>query len=81
MRYALWFSLLQLIAFFMGVIHAIFPWWFAVTPYKLSKYIVDESEKQFGLGDKNEGYGNNICNDICWLSSWVCLHLIQARIP
>jgi len=54
MRYALWFSLLQLIAFFMGVIHAIFPWWFAVTPYKLSKYIVDESEKQFGLGDKNE---------------------------
>jgi|TARA_B110000444_G_C18793073_1_gene573428 hypothetical protein len=52
--YAIFFSFVALAVFVTGIIHAFFPWWFAVTPYKLSKYIVDETEKQFGLGDKDE---------------------------
>jgi hypothetical protein len=49
--YATYFNLLGILMVLTGIIHSLFPCWFAFTPYKLAKKIVDETEKQF-LNDK-----------------------------
>lgn len=45
--YAMYFNFLALLVFITGFIHAIFPFVFAFTPYKISKKIVAETEKHF----------------------------------
>ena len=50
--YANYFNFLALLIFVTGFIHSIFPWVFALTPYKLAKKIVDETEKQFSADIK-----------------------------
>jgi ABC-type long-subunit fatty acid transport system fused permease/ATPase subunit len=45
--YAMYFNLLALLVFITGIIHAIFPFVFAFTPYKLAKKITDGTEKTF----------------------------------
>lgn len=45
--YAMYFNLLALLVFITGTIHAIFPFVFAFTPYKLAKKITDGTEKHF----------------------------------
>lgn len=46
--YATWFNFLGLAIFITGTIHSIFPFVFAYTPYRIAKYIVENTEKQFG---------------------------------
>lgn len=46
--YATWFNFLALVIFITGTIHSIFPFLFAYTPYKIAKYIVENTEKNFG---------------------------------
>lgn len=46
--YATWFNFLAVLIFVTGVIHSIFPFLFAYTPYKLAKHIVDKTEEKFG---------------------------------
>lgn len=46
--YASWFNFLALLIFITGIIHSIFPFIFAYTPYKLAKHIVDTTEEKFG---------------------------------
>lgn len=48
--YASYFNFLALLVLLTGLIHSIFPFLFAFTPYKLSKKIVEDTEKIF----KNE---------------------------
>jgi ABC-type long-subunit fatty acid transport system fused permease/ATPase subunit len=43
--YATYFNFLALLVFITGVIHSVFPFLFAFTPYKLAKKIVDGTEK------------------------------------
>ena len=43
--YATYFNFLALLIFITGVIHSVFPFMFAFTPYKLAKKIVDGTEK------------------------------------
>ncbi len=50
--YANYFNLLALLVFFTGLIHSIFPWIFAFTPYKLAKKIVNGTEKRFSSNIK-----------------------------
>jgi len=45
--YAMYFNILALLVFITGTIHAIFPFLFAFTPYKLAKKITDGTEKHF----------------------------------
>ena len=44
---AMYFNMLALLVFITGTIHAIFPFLFAFTPYKLTKKITDGTEKHF----------------------------------
>jgi len=50
--YATKFNFVSLLIFITGTIHSIFPFVFAYTPYKLAKYIVDETEKHLGKPKK-----------------------------
>lgn len=43
--YATYFNFLALLVFITGLIHSIFPFVFAFTPYNLAKRIVDGTEK------------------------------------
>jgi hypothetical protein len=43
--YATYFNFLAVLIVITGVIHSIFPFLFAFTPYKLAKKIVDGTEK------------------------------------
>ena len=43
----MYFNILALLVFITGTIHAIFPFLFAFTPYKLAKKITDGTEKHF----------------------------------
>jgi len=45
--YATYFNFLALLILFTGIIHSIFPFLFAFTPYKLAKKIVEGTEKNF----------------------------------
>ena len=45
--HAMYFNILALLVFITGTIHAIFPFLFAFTPYKLAKKITDGTEKHF----------------------------------
>ena len=45
--YAMYFNILALLVFITSTIHAIFPFLFAFTPYKLAKKITDGTEKHF----------------------------------
>jgi len=47
LTYASYYNLLALLVFITGVIHSIFPFLFAFTPYKLAKKIVEGTEKNF----------------------------------
>ena len=44
---ALYYSFLGLLIFVMGLIHAVFPFLFGFTPYKIAKKITDGTEKYF----------------------------------
>ncbi len=46
--YATKFNFVALLIFVTGTIHSIFPFVFAYTPYRLAKYIVEETEKNLG---------------------------------
>ena len=50
--YANYFNCIALLIFLTGFIHSIIPWLFALTPYKLAKKIVDETDKQFNTDNK-----------------------------
>lgn len=43
--YATYFNFLALLVLITGLIHSVFPFVFAFTPYKLAKKIVDGTEK------------------------------------
>lgn len=43
--YATYFNFLALLILITGLIHSVFPFVFAFTPYKLAKKIVDGTEK------------------------------------
>lgn len=45
--FANYFNLLALLVFVTGVIHSIFPFVFAFTPYRLAKKITDGTERIF----------------------------------
>lgn len=45
--YAMYFNILALLVFITGIIHAVFPFLFPYTPYKLAKKITDGTEKHF----------------------------------
>ena len=45
--YAMYFNFIALLVFITGTIHAIFPFVFEYTPYKLAKIITDGTEKHF----------------------------------
>jgi ABC-type long-subunit fatty acid transport system fused permease/ATPase subunit len=45
--YATYYNFLALLVFITGVIHSIFPFVFALTPYKLAKKITDGTERNF----------------------------------
>lgn len=45
--YATYFNFLALLILITGVIHSVFPFLFAFTPYNLAKKIVDGTEKHF----------------------------------
>lgn len=45
--YAMYYNLLALLVFITGMIHAIFPFLFPFTPYKLAKRITDGTERNF----------------------------------
>ena len=47
LAYASYYNFLALLVFITGVIHSIFPFLFAFTPYKLAKKIVEGTEKNF----------------------------------
>lgn len=49
--YASYFNFLALLILVTGLIHSVFPFLFAFTPYKLAKKIVNETESKF-LKDK-----------------------------
>lgn len=44
---ALYYSFLGLLICLMGLLHAIFPFLFGFTPYKIAKKITDGTEKYF----------------------------------
>lgn len=44
---AMWFNFLLLIAVITGTVHALFPFLFPYTPYKLAKRVVDGTERYF----------------------------------
>jgi hypothetical protein len=46
--YATKFNCVSLLILLTGLIHSLFPFLFAYTPYKLAKYIVTETEKHLG---------------------------------
>lgn len=52
--YAMYYNLLALLVFITGTIHAIFPFLFAFTPYKLAKKITDGTEKHFRKRNKDK---------------------------
>lgn len=43
--YATYFNILAILIVITGIIHSLFPFVFAFTPYKLAKKIVDGTEK------------------------------------
>ncbi|MBR20486.1 MAG: hypothetical protein CMA64_10150 [Euryarchaeota archaeon] len=45
--YATYYNFLALLVFITGTIHSIFPFMFALTPYKLAKMITDGTERNF----------------------------------
>ena len=45
--YASYYNFLAVLIVITGIIHSIFPFWFAFTPYKLAKKIVEGTEKNF----------------------------------
>lgn len=45
--YANYFNFLAILIIVTGLIHSIFPFLFAFTPYRLAKKIVDGTERQF----------------------------------
>jgi ABC-type Na+ efflux pump permease subunit len=45
--YSLYFCFLALLVVITGLIHAIFPFVFEFTPYKIAKKIVDGTEQNF----------------------------------
>tara|TARA_B100001287_G_C22665232_1_gene522483 strand:+ start:1347 stop:1553 length:207 start_codon:yes stop_codon:yes gene_type:complete len=49
--YAMYFNILALLVFITGTIHAIFPFIFPFTPYRLAKKITDGTEKHFKKRD------------------------------
>jgi len=49
--YAMYFNIIALLVFITGTIHAIFPFLFPYTPYKLAKKITDGTEKHFKKRD------------------------------
>lgn len=46
-KYAMYYNFLALFVFITGIIHAIFPFLFPFTPYKLAKKITDGTERHF----------------------------------
>jgi hypothetical protein len=44
---SLYYSFLGLLIFVMGLLHAVFPFLFGFTPYKIAKKITDGTEKYF----------------------------------
>ena len=44
---AIYYSFLGLLIFVMGLLHAVFPFLFGFTPYKIAKKITDGTEKYF----------------------------------
>jgi len=48
-KYAMWFNIIAFAVVVTGTIHAVFPFLFEKTPYKLAKYIVNEAERKFNL--------------------------------
>jgi hypothetical protein len=47
LAYATYYNFLALLIFITGTIHSIFPFMFALTPYRIAKKIVDGTEKNF----------------------------------
>jgi hypothetical protein len=47
LAYAMYYNWLALLVFITGMIHAIFPFLFPFTPYKLAKKITDGTERNF----------------------------------
>ena len=45
----MWFNIIAFAIVVTGTIHAVFPFLFEKTPYKLAKYIVNEAERKFNL--------------------------------
>lgn len=45
--YASYFNFLAILILVTGLIHSVFPFLFAFTPYKLAKKIVDGTEQHF----------------------------------
>ena len=48
LSYATKFNCVSLLIFITGLIHSFLPFLFAYTPYKLARYIVNETEKHLG---------------------------------
>lgn len=44
---AVYYSSLGILIFFIGILHAFFPFLFGFTPYKIAKKITDGTEKNF----------------------------------
>ena len=49
-KYSIYFGSISLLVGVMSIVHAIIPWWFVETPYKLTKYQIKLAEEAFGLG-------------------------------
>lgn len=48
---AMYYSFLGLSVFILGILHAVFPFLFGFTPYKIAKKITDGTEKNFIKGE------------------------------
>jgi hypothetical protein len=51
MYFATKLNIIAVLIVITGIIHSIFPFLFAYTPYKLAKYIVISTEENFGSPD------------------------------
>ena len=50
--FAVGYSFLGLGIFVMGILHALFPFMFGFTPYKIAKIITTGTEKNFNRGEE-----------------------------
>jgi Na+/H+ antiporter NhaC len=46
-KYAMYYNFLAFLVFLTGMIHAVFPFMFPFTPYKLAKRITNGTEQHF----------------------------------